>query len=86
MMISGVFSLVQNGCTALMFACVRRHDRIVQLLVDAGANKDMQNDVSYNVNVYVALSNNIILSLYRKVIRVLLLRVLMVIQRLLKSY
>ena len=38
--------------------------------------------------IYVALSNNIIiiLSLYRKVIRVLLLQVLMVMQRLLKSY
>ena len=47
---------MQNGCTALMFASVRQNDRIVQLLIDAGANKDMQNDVGYNVNVYVALS------------------------------
>ena len=30
-----------------MFACVRQYDKILQLLVDAGANKDMQNDVSY---------------------------------------
>ena len=48
---------MQNGFTALIFASANQHDRIVQLLIDAGANKDMQNDVSYNVNIYVALSN-----------------------------
>ena len=36
----------QRGCTALMLALFD-HDEIARLLIDKGANMDIQNEVSY---------------------------------------
>ena len=39
----------------MVLASTMGHDKVVQLLVDAGANKDWQNNVSYYVMCMVAL-------------------------------
>ena len=40
---------VQDGYTALMVACVRDKVDVVKVLLQAGANKDIQNNVRDNV-------------------------------------
>ena len=40
------FRIHQNGGTALMAAAINGHEAVAQLLLTAGAAKDLQNNVS----------------------------------------
>jgi len=39
--------LIQDGATSLMLASSKGHDQIVHLLLDAGAGKDVEDNVSF---------------------------------------
>ena len=44
---------MQDGKTSLMYACLKGNDRIVQLLIECGANPEAMDNVCLVSSIYI---------------------------------
>ena len=53
-----IFTIQKNGMTALAWAAFKGREQVVDMLLKAGANRDIQDKVIINCNMIVSVSED----------------------------